>query len=149
MKVLSLFLLLLLSSCGNSPLLNHNSESSNKGGSLVSDSDTLKFVNSDYSFIISWEEGPQLGGSRFRMKTWKNDLGSISGPYQDLSKSLHILLWMPSMGHGSSPVTITKVGDGEYEVTDVQFIMGGTWQIKFQLKDGAQIFDETIISLPL
>jgi hypothetical protein len=56
---------------------------------------------------------------------------------------------MTSMGHGSAPVKLKKIADGEYEVSNVQFIMGGKWEIKFQLKKDNQVFDETIVPLTL
>jgi YtkA-like len=150
MKTLILSMLLATVSCGESPLFNHKMESNNLIKDIVrSESDSLRFKKTDYSFLISWVEGPQMGGSRFIMKTWKNDSGSMNGPFQDLNKNLHVFLWMPSMGHGSAPVKIKKLGDGEYEVSEVQFIMGGKWEIKFQLKNGAQVFDETVVSLSL
>ena len=90
-----------------------------------------------------------MGVSRFIMKTWKKDSGTLSGPYQDLDKNLHIFLWMPSMGHGSVPVKIKKIDQGEYEVSDVHFIMGGKWEIKFQLKNSNQVFDEVVVPLSL
>ena len=113
------------------------------------DSNVLTFNKSNYSFVITWQEGPKKGGSRFTMKTWKNDLGTMNGPFQDLEKNLHIYLWMPGMGHGSAPVKITKINDGEYDVSNVQFIMGGKWDIRFQLKEGAQVLDEVIIPLTI
>lgn len=116
---------------------------------MHSDSEALSFSKSDYSFVVSWVDGPKKGASKFIMKTWKKDQGTMNGPYQDLNKNLHIFLWMPTMGHGSAPVKITKLGDGEYEVSNVQFIMGGKWEIKFQLKDGAQVSDEAVITLKI
>lgn len=148
MRILAL--LLLLVACGESPLLNHKMEPNNFiRDTALSESDVLKFKKTDFSFIISWVEGPQMGGSKFVMKTWKKDLGTMNGPYQDLQKNLHVFLWMPSMGHGSAPVKLKKIADGEYEVSEVQFIMGGKWEIKFQLKDGSQVFDEAVVSLSL
>lgn len=145
-----LALLLLLAGCGESPLLNHKMEPNGIiRNTVLAESDVLSFKKTDYSFIISWVEGPQMGGSKFIMKTWKKDLGTMNGPYQDLSKNLFVFLWMPAMGHGSVPVKLKKIGDGEYEVSDVQFIMGGKWEIKFQLKDGGQVFDETVVSLSI
>ena len=140
MKMLILSLLFVFTSYGASP------RSSN---TIYSESESLNFKKTDYSFLISWVEGPRTGGSRFIMKTWKKDIGTMNGPYQDLDKNLHVFLWMPSMGHGSAPVKLKKMGDGEYEVSEVQFIMRGKWEIKFQLKDGAQVFDETVIPLKI
>lgn len=114
-----------------------------------SESQSLKFKKTDYSFIISWVTGPARSGSKFIMKTWKEDVGTMNGPYQDLSKNLHVFLWMPSMGHGSAPVKLKRLDNGEYEVSEIQFIMGGKWEIRFQLKDGAQVYDETAIGLSI
>jgi hypothetical protein len=66
----------------------------------------------------------------------KNNLAS------DIPTDFKIFLWMPSMGHGSSPVTINKIATGIYDVTDVYFIMDGDWQIKVQLKNGTSILEE-------
>lgn len=145
-----LALLFLLASCGESPLLNHKMESNGLfRNTVLSESESLSFKKTDFSFNIAWVEGPQMGGSKFIMKTWKKDLGTMNGPYQDLPKTLFVFLWMPAMGHGSVPVKLKKVADGEYEVSDVQFIMGGKWEIKFQLKDGGQVFEETVISVSI
>jgi hypothetical protein len=142
-----LALLLLLISCGESPLFNHKMEpNSFIRNPVLSESEIIKFKKTDFSFVLSWVEGPQMGGSKFIMKTWKKDLGTMNGPYQDLPKNLFVFLWMPAMGHGSAPVKLKKIGNGEYEVSEVQFIMGGKWDIKFQLKDGSQVFDEAVVN---
>jgi hypothetical protein len=54
-----------------------------------------------------------------------------------------IKLWMPSMGHGSSPVKISQaLGtagaplDGVFNVTNVFFVMPGEWEIRVIVKDG-------------
>jgi hypothetical protein len=150
MKFLLIGVLFFLISCGESPLFNHRLENNNLiQDTFRSESDVQKFEKSGYSFVLSWVEGPQMGGSRFILKTWKNGLGTASGPYQDLPKVLNVFLWMPTMGHGSAPVKIRKLTNGEYEVSDVQFIMAGKWEIKFQLKDGLQVVDEVIIPVSL
>lgn len=83
------------------------------------------------------------------MKSFNRDSGTISGPFKDLPYSLHVYLWMPSMGHGSAPVKITKINDGEYDVSQVQFIMGGKWDVRFQLKDGNTVVEEVIVPVAL
>lgn len=117
--------------------------------SLFAESTELKFKKTDFSFVLSWVEGPKRGGSKFIVRSWNKETGTMNGPYHDLPKTLFIFLWMPSMGHGSVPVKLKKIGDGEYEVSDVQFMMPGKWEIKFQLKDGAQVFDETVVTLSI
>ena len=59
--------------------------------------------------------------------------------------TLFVFLWMPSMGHGSSPVTTNRTGTGHYDVSDVFFIMPGNWDIHLQIKSGSQVLDEVVI----
>lgn len=72
--------------------------------------------------------------------TFKDTAGRITSPKMDP----FVLLWMSSMGHGSRPVTITQVEDGVYSVSNVKFIMGGPWEIHYQLKDGKSVVEEFI-----
>lgn len=44
---------------------------------------------------------------------------------------------MPSMGHGTDPVVVTEVGGGDYAGADVNFLMGGVWQIDVVVTSGA------------
>lgn len=55
-----------------------------------------------------------------------------------------VILWMTSMGHGSSPVKVEKISAGEYKATKVFFIMPGEWEIRLQLKDGKDVVDQII-----
>lgn len=116
---------------------------------VVSESQSLTFKKSGHSFIVSWVEGPKRGISKFILKSWNHETGTMNGPYQNLPKNLFVFLWMPTMGHGSAPVTITQINEGEYQVSNVKFTMGGKWEIKFQLKDGSQVVDEAVITLNL
>lgn len=47
---------------------------------------------------------------------------------------LTLKLWMPDMGHGSSPVTLTAFGVNKYKVTQAFFIMPGTWEVRIAFK---------------
>lgn len=150
MKILILLLSLVLFSCGESPLFNHRTESGNViSRPELSESDSFSFSKAEFSFLISWQEGPSIGASRFILRSWNKRIGTLNGPYQDLPKTLFVYLWMPSMGHGSAPVKLKKIADGEYEISEVHFIMGGRWDVKFQLKDGSQVFDETSVPVSL
>lgn len=55
-----------------------------------------------------------------------------------------ILLWMPSMGHGSSPVKIIRLDIGIYRASEIFFIMPGPWDIRYQLKNGSHVIEEKI-----
>ncbi|WP_413574795.1 FixH family protein [Bdellovibrio sp. HCB290] len=98
---------------------------------------------------VQWNIGPQSPAeSEFTLKFWKNT-DSKNGPYVDPLSSLNVILWMPSMGHGSSPVTIEKIEPGVYRVRRVFFIMPGDWEIRISLKDGATSVDQATVSLLL
>ena len=45
-------------------------------------------------------------------------------------------LWMPDMGHGSSPTRLVRAGDACTKVERVSFVMEGTWEIRVSLADG-------------
>jgi hypothetical protein len=60
-----------------------------------------------------------------------------------------IQLWMPSMGHGSSPVTVTLIKEGIYKAEDIFFIMPGPWDIKYQLKNDSDVIEEMIQKLTI
>ncbi|MCS6838952.1 MAG: FixH family protein [Bdellovibrionaceae bacterium] len=47
------------------------------------------------------------------------------------TNSFVLELWMPSMNHGSSPTTVTKVDIGTYLVEQVFFIMPGDWELRW------------------
>jgi hypothetical protein len=60
-----------------------------------------------------------------------------------------VQLWMTSMNHGSSPVTVSKVSEGVYEATKVYFVMGGEWDIRIQLKDNNEIIEQVVQKITL
>jgi hypothetical protein len=50
-------------------------------------------------------------------------------PVDDLD--LEVLPWMPSMGHGASVhPTVTPMGEGRYEVANVDLYMAGHWELR-------------------
>jgi hypothetical protein len=51
---------------------------------------------------------------------------------------------MPDMGHGSSPVKLTKQAVGQYLVENVFFSMRGDWQIRFQLRNAQAVTEEQV-----
>jgi len=62
---------------------------------------------------------------------------------------LKAVLWMPAMGHGSAPTSVVNLGDGKFEVSDVNFIMSGEWEIRFALQNKKGVLDEAVYSLEL
>lgn len=47
---------------------------------------------------------------------------------------LTVKLWMPEMGHDSSPVKITQLGVNKYKITEAYFIMPGNWEVRVAFK---------------
>ena len=105
---------------------------------------TVFFTTEQLCANYSWRKTPT-----------ENDFGSFAltfsqtdGTPADPKMALNVIIWMPAMGHGSSPVTITNTAVGINIVENVFFSMHGDWQIRVQLKNAAavveeQIFDET------
>lgn len=60
----------------------------------------------------------------------------------EISKQPSVVLWMPSMGHGSRPTKTEKQADHRYRTSNVFFIMPGVWEIKFQIKENKEVVDE-------
>jgi hypothetical protein len=48
------------------------------------------------------------------------------------------LATMPTMTHGTTPVTITSNGDGTYTFTPLYFFMAGLWQVAITATSGSQ-----------
>ncbi|MNJ94871.1 hypothetical protein D3C87_125740 [compost metagenome] len=101
-------------------------------------------------FDLKWVQGPQTPDvSEFILHFWQKDISSSSGPFVDPVGDLSVVLWMPSMGHGSAPVKIEKLEPGVYRVHSVYFIMPGDWEIQVYLKNGNQILDQKFVGLIL
>lgn len=60
--------------------------------------------------------------------------------------NLKVVLWMPDMDHGSSPVTLKEMGNNKYLATDAWFIMPGTWLVKLNFDFAGENLD---IDIPL
>lgn len=67
----------------------------------------------------------------------------------DPSNNLNVVLWMPDMGHGSSPVTIEKISAGQYRISRASFFMAGEWEIRIQTKNGVNIVDQVTKNINL
>lgn len=146
--MLKLLVLTLLVACGESPLLNHANEKFKAVGSILNqESRVYSFKETKTFFILDWTQGPQLGESILQVRAWNEAEGTLNGPYQDFSEEFAVDLWMPDMGHGSSPVKITKIEQGEYLVNKIYFIMSGKWEVRFKLKRQGKVVDEVVLNL--
>lgn len=149
MKKNLLVLLFFITSCGESPLFNHKMEKNGFFSDGLAQTADYHFAKTKFHFTVDWVTGPVLGESKFIIKSWHKDTGTISGPYQDLPYNLHVYLWMPSMGHGSADVKLKKIDKGEYEISNVYLIMAGKWNIHVQLLKNKDVVDEVILPITL
>jgi hypothetical protein len=96
-------------------------------------------------------EGEPVDGKlvTFLFKVFRKNNGDGSPVPIDLPGDIDVVLWMPSMGHGSSPVTVEKLDVGTYRASRVFFSMKGDWDLRFQLKVGGDVRDQAIISIIL
>lgn len=61
-------------------------------------------------------------------------------------ESVHIDLWMASMGHGSAPLDVTRIDVNKYQVKNAWFMMSGPWLVRLKFKDSMQAYE---IDIPL
>jgi hypothetical protein len=101
---------------------------------------------------ISWPRIPiAYQYERFHLHLSSSSMSSESMSSEAVNKDvqLHIFLWMPSMGHGSSPVNIVSEHDGSYWIEEIFFNMPGAWDIHIQLKNQHDVIDEIILPLQI
>lgn len=67
--------------------------------------------------------------SSFRFYFTNLDRFYIAKPFH----KVELVLWMPSMGHGSAPAKVADLGSGQYMATNVFFIMSGEWELWFKI----------------
>ena len=141
--ILLLSLTILLSSCGDSHIVN------DPRGSFqpISVSCQMLFRSEHLCLKYEWELMPTDAAVGSMILTFTDEVhpdrqvSPVSEPF--------VVLWMTSMGHGSSPVTVEPIGPGKYRVKDVFFIMPGPWDLKFQLRDGIRVIEEVTQSIEI
>lgn len=109
---------------------------------------SLKFQNSLYCISWTWETQPtskEVGALVF--KIFRGNVFDDSPVLVDLALLPKLILWMPSMGHGSSPTSIARIDVGTYRATNVFFIMPGDWELRFLIMDGTTILDKAFAQI--
>lgn len=111
-------------------------------GEAPADDCRLFFDKSNLCVDLQWEKLPTTSekGS-FVLRFYEKQNNAI---LLDPTLSVAVTLWMPSMGHGSSPVKIERQAQGVYRISNVFFIMPGEWDIRIQLKNEGQIIEQII-----
>ena len=125
----------LLSSCGKSPLLQELPQTQVGQQSLETN---RKFSISSQVVQLNWLTGINTTeeGKVILLLT-KNGALFDDGEY-----TLGAFLWMKSMGHGSSPIVITKLTTGVYQLSELFFTMTGDWQLHLTLSRNQSIVEE-------
>lgn len=142
----SLFLALILINGCDSPAFNHKAPNNPQIQSGIDCQ--LNFESSELCAKIEWIIGPNgEGDNSFHLKFWHRDDELSEENFIDPTKTIQVQLWMPSMGHGSAPVSIEKLEEGIYAVTNVEFIMPGDWDIRVKLVDGTNPIEQSKVSL--
>lgn len=100
---------------------------------------SITFSESKYCLSWYWETEPtasQAGSLIF--KIYRQNQFDQTAVELDASQVPEVILWMPSMGHGSSPTQTTRLDVGTYRANKVFFIMPGVWEIRFSVKENQQ-----------
>lgn len=107
----------------------------------------LYFSTENLCLSVSWKTIPTSDNTGSMTLTFyeKGDPDRIISPVNEP----HLFLWMPSMGHGSSPVVMNLVSDGVYLASEIFFIMPGQWEMRYQLKNGSKIVEQVIQNITI
>lgn len=103
----------------------------------------LAFTKSQVCGTVKWQKIPtETETGSFLVKIYP--LNNSDENLMVFNYDLKIYLWMPSMGHGSSPVQVNKIADNNFLVEKVFFIMPGDWEIHYKLMSQGIEIDEFI-----
>lgn len=133
---ITLILILILSAtgCGKSPLLNKaKSAIANLAGTeeIKTDPDS-SFDQMGVTF--NWLTLPSLeeeGSFNLKLKEALRD-----------NQRIEAYLWMPEMGHGSSPIEIKAINPMEIEYTELAFTMPGLWVLHINFIENEKVVDK-------
>lgn len=141
---------ILISGCAEPKYVNAVSDnnSQNTGQEAATGVCETAFSSSGLCLVWYWEVKPtsQASGSLI-FKTYRLNILDQTPVEIDLAQIPQVILWMPSMGHGSTPTATTRIDIGTYRASNVFFVMPGEWEIRFQVKTGNEIKDAAQISL--
>jgi len=116
--------------------------SSNDGGSCG-----LKLEKLEACVNLQWVKQPtQEEEGELTLEFSKLSSSAQSWNPETEGYDLNVILWMPSMGHGSSMVKIIPAEKtatkAVFRVTEVFFIMPGEWDIRIQLRKDNNVVDQ-------
>lgn len=143
-------IILIFVGCAQPKYVNANSSENNTGVQEAVANCSVQFTQAQICVAWYWEKKPTSSevGS-FIFKTFRlNSFDSTAIEVNPVTVP-QVQLWMPSMGHGSTPTQVTQLDTGTYRAENVFFIMPGEWDIRFQIKDGDTVNDEALVHITL
>ena len=130
--IVLLLLISLLSSCGKSPLFNKLEKNFQEISGINSLSEY--FIKEQLEFTINWKVAPSL-----------DELGilelELARPLKS-NQSLNAFIWMPEMGHGSSPIEQAQVSNTHFSFSEIAFIMPGLWVLHVEIIENNKVVDK-------
>lgn len=150
MKVALSFILLVLVGCAQPKYIENNNNQNNNTVQEAGADCSVQFTQSQICVAWCWEKKPTSNevGS-FIFKTFRLNAFDQTAIEINTASTPQVQLWMPSMGHGSTPTQVTQLDVGTYHAENIFFIMPGEWEIRFQIKDGDFVNDEARVRITL
>lgn len=127
-----IIIIMTFAACGKSPLFNKISKNITEisGNAALNE----KFPSKNINFILIWKSPPGLE----ELGVFEIELTKPMAP----ELTLDAFIWMPEMGHGSSPIVITKSTDLNYIFSEIAFIMPGLWVLHVEIKENNKVVDK-------
>lgn len=130
--------LIALTGCGPSPLLNHRKPGDIVTGLVLPASTTcpldLETFCADIKLVRQMENGQ---GAVFELRFWEKSGSSVTGPWKTPEGTIESEISMPSMGHGGPLVDVVPTRNtsgetkpGEFQLQEVHFSMPGRWLLE-------------------
>lgn len=141
---LMLSLTVSLTACAHPNYQENSNSNPQESGEKTNSRCFLQFSSQALCAAYDWETYPSESETGAFVARFTNP---ATGSLIDPALPLKVVLWMPSMGHGSSPVEVTRLSVGLYRVARVYFSMPGTWQIRFQLLQQGTMVEEQIATI--
>ena len=115
----------------DSPLLDHIDLNNITGSNSSKGERPIYFASDNIYMKYRWHE-KKLKFAENKMTvqfSFTEDFSSLSNP----TNQFFACLWMGIHGHGSFPIIIEQTAPGEYELSDIEFNMGGPWELRLYL----------------
>lgn len=108
------------------------------------------FAQGDLFVSFKWIEMPtdEAEGSAL-IRIWRANLADGSPVPVDPLGLPSAVLWMPSMNHGSSPVSVERLDIGTFKLNKIYFTMRGDWEVRVQIESSTSANDKNLAKITL